>query len=387
MSVDPSHFLPVANGGKPPLLKLQNISARPELNGRFGQAVSFSAGRYVVAVLDATAAEQQPTFLKLKPENLTEAGNLDQLRVGAKMMYQTVVSYFSSPSMQEWGQNIIALLPVALQQKMTPNLAILAMAGTVQSIIILLLLLVGRMVGFTKLFVVITFIGLLMSVSSPDWIDGYRANKPIKLIAKKSALNFRRRWKDHLVAMTGYSNISDTMALVALSLLILFAGKILLTRAPQTHRIAMGDNVQNNHQASAIYPKYDLEYIYKLGYDDAKSGGEFGANFPKDIINNYAAEESLPIHYDQYDDEKNYDWVNTPSIPPHPRSKSPLGMGTMLSAFALYRFGKDVITAPNGQVIFDLQYVTTRLKSIEPWRLGMLVMAFYRVAKGLISFF
>ena len=29
MSVDPSHFLPAANGGKPPLLKLQNITGIP----------------------------------------------------------------------------------------------------------------------------------------------------------------------------------------------------------------------------------------------------------------------------------------------------------------------------------------------------------------------
>eukprot|EP00579_Thalassiosira_antarctica_P017255 CAMPEP_0201932594 /NCGR_PEP_ID=MMETSP0903-20130614/29891_1 /ASSEMBLY_ACC=CAM_ASM_000552 /TAXON_ID=420261 /ORGANISM="Thalassiosira antarctica, Strain CCMP982" /LENGTH=48 /DNA_ID= /DNA_START= /DNA_END= /DNA_ORIENTATION= len=48
MSVDPSHYLPAANGGKPPLLKLQYIEARPELNGQFGQAVSYSADRYVV---------------------------------------------------------------------------------------------------------------------------------------------------------------------------------------------------------------------------------------------------------------------------------------------------------------------------------------------------
>jgi hypothetical protein len=56
MSVDPSHYLPGTNVGKPPLLKLKDISARPELNGQFAQAVSYSAGRYTVAILDATTA-------------------------------------------------------------------------------------------------------------------------------------------------------------------------------------------------------------------------------------------------------------------------------------------------------------------------------------------
>ncbi|KAL7437165.1 hypothetical protein ACHAXH_004796 [Discostella pseudostelligera] len=389
MSVDPSHFLPAANGGKPPLLKLQNISARPELNGKFGQAVSYSAGRYVVAILDASATTyEQQTFLKLKPENLIEAGNLDQLRVGAQMLYQTAISYISSPSMQERGQNIISMLPPNLQHKMTPTLALLAAAIAIQFIIFFLFFVLGRIVGFSKIIVFISLVGLLLAVSSPDWIEGYKANKPLKLIATNSAMNFRRRWKDHLVAMTGYAKISDTMALVSLALLILFAGKILLTSAPQQmHNIPTGDSFQRTpHAHHATTAKYDLKHIYKLGYDDAKSGSEFGTSFPKDIINKNAAEESLPVQ-DSYDDEKDYDWAYNPPLPSPPRSKSNLGVGTLLSAFALYRFGKDVITTPNGQVVFDPQYIVTRLRSIEPWRIGIMIVSLYRVVKALISFF
>ena len=348
----------------------------------------------MVAILDASAAaatddqqQQQPTFLKLKPENLAEAGNLDQLRIGAQMMYHTAISYLSSPAMQERGQNILSMLPPFLQQKMTPTRALIAAVIAIQVIFFFLLFVLGRILGFSKVIIFISLIGLLLAVSSPDWIEGYKANKPIQLIAKSSALNFRRRWKDHLVAMTGYTNISDTMALASLALLVVFAGKILLARTPSSSHMSMGDNTFQRIPHT-ISTKYDLEQIYKLGYDDAKAGSEFGTSFPKHMNNNHAeAVESHSVQ-DHYDDDKGYDWAyNPPPLPNPPRSKSNLGMGTLLSAFALYRFGKDVITSPSGQVVFDLQYIATRLRSIEPWRIGIMFVSLYRVVKALLSFF
>ncbi len=400
MSVDPSHYLPSANGGKPPLLKLQNISARPELNGQFGQAVSFSADRYVVAVLDATtaaaaatagggndgnAASRQPTFLKLKPENLTEAGNIDQLKFGARMMFESAKSYISNPEMQGWGRTIIAKLPPTLQQRMTPNHALLAAGVAALLIIALWWTLLGNLFGFTKLFVFVSLSALLLSVSAPDWVEGYKANKPIKLIARNSAINFRRRWKDNLVNMTGYTNISDNMALASLAIVILLAGKAVLTPSspsvpPQMPAVPVGGN-------RPTLPQYDLEHIYKLGYDDAKAGNDFRASLPDDIVKINAARGILPAH-DQYDNGNDYDWPDNLPSPPPPRSKkSSLGMGTFLSVFALYRFGKDLVTSPDGRLLLDPQIVLAKLKTVEPWRLGMLGMSLYRVVTALRSFF
>jgi hypothetical protein len=389
MSVDPSHYLPSANGGKPPLLKLQNISARPELNGQFGQAVSYSAGRYVVAVLDAAtaaaaatgggdndgnAASQQPTFLKLKPENLTEAGNIDQLRFGVGMAYASAKSYVSSPAMQEWGRRIVARLPPALQQRMTPNRALVAAAAVALSFIALWWIVLGNAFGFTKLFVLVSLFALLLSVSSPDWVEGYRANKPIKVIAKNSAINFRMRWKENLINMTGYTNISDSLALSSLVIVVLFAGKAVLVPSSPSMPPRMPSH------ARTPPPQHDFEHIYKLGYDDAKAGNAFRASLPNDIIK-YDAAHDKPL--DQYDIGNDYDWS-----PPPPRSKkSSLGMGTLLSVFALYRFGKDLVTSPEGRLLLDPQIVMAKLKSVEPWRLGMLAMSLYRVVTALRSSF
>ena len=393
MSVDPSHYLPAANGGKPPLLKLQNISARPELNGTFGQAVSFSAGRYVVALIDSTIAaaqatgngnDAQPTFLKLKPENLTEAGNLDQLKFGASMMAQSAKAYIASPTMQNIGKLIIDKMPPALQSKMTPNRALLGLAIGCVLLLYILWIILGKLFGFNKMIVFTCLITLLLAVSSPDWMEGYKANKPMKLIAKNVVMNFRMRWKDNLVNITGYNNISDNMALASLVFILLFSGKILMTRSP-THlpSMSMGDNINMQRSVVPQQPQYDLEYIYKLGYDDHKAGNEFGTSLPDDIIKVPLA---ISTTQDGYNENNNFDYDDyNPPLPP-PRKSSSLGMGTLLSMFTLYRFGKDLVTSPDGQIVLDPQYIMARMRGIETWRLGMLAMSLYRVVTALSSF-
>ena len=370
--------------------------AKPELNGRFGQAVSFSAGRYVVAIIDASTAaaaaatgndsNAQPTsFLKLKPENLTEAGNMDQLKFGASMMVQTAKAYIVSPTAQNLGKQIIDKLPAAIKSKMTPNRALFGLAIAANVMLYILYLIIGKLIGGTKVFVLLSLMALVLAVSSPDWMEGYKANKPLNLIVRNSIINFRRRWKENLQLMTGYNNISDNMALASLVFVLLFSGKVLLTRSPSASRLPPKYVPNTNIQTAP--PQYDLEHIYKLGYDDAKSGSDFGMSLPDDIIKYNAAQE-VPL--DQYDGSSssahNYDdYEYSPPMPPPPR-KSSFGMGSMLSLMTLYRFGKDLVTTPDGQVVMDPQYVMAQLRSIETWRLGLLAMSAYRVVSALSSF-
>ena len=426
MSVDPSHYLPAANSGKPPLLKLQNISAKPELNGQFGQAVSYSAGRYVVALIDhetavaavmggTAAQQQQSTMLKLKPENLSEAGHIDQLKFGITMILQSARAYMAGPTVQGYGNTIITkLLPTSLQSKVTPNQALLGVAIFVQLLLIGLYLLVGRfiIIGFQKLFILLSFLGLLLAISSPDWIEGIKAKKPWVLIGKNVMANFIRRWKENLMKMTGYENISEKMALGLLVMLVLFTGKVLMTtssssssttlsRPPLSSPMSMGDGYNNNNNKgpSRVPNQYhDLKHIYKLGFEDATSGKEFGTSLPEDILknNNAAAQQEGQALDDDDDDDNmgiippytettyNNDWSTTP--PPPPKSKSTLGMGTFLSMFTLYRFGKDIVTSPStGELVLDPQYVMARLRGMDSWRLGMLAMSLYRVVTALSS--
>jgi hypothetical protein len=80
------------------------------------------------------------------------------------------------------------------------------------------------------------------------------------------------------------------------------------------------------------------------------------------------------------------DWDNY-NPPPLPRSKPNLGMGTLLSMFALFRFGKELATHPDGTIIRDPNLIMVKLRSYEPWRLGLIFMSLYRVVGALSSFF
>mmetsp|Transcript_4988 Transcript_4988/g.10093 ORF Transcript_4988/g.10093 Transcript_4988/m.10093 type:complete len:400 (-) Transcript_4988:234-1433(-) len=394
-SQDPSGFLPAANGGKPPLLKLMNISARPELNDSFGQAVSFSSDRYVVALVDATTAAAavrsgsnsiQPTFLRLKPENLARATQLDQFKLGALTAFQAAKMYLNDPSVQSF---VTSNLPPALRARLTPQQAILCALAVIMLALFTLWKIVANAVGFTKLFMVASLLGFVLTVSMPDWSEAMKQRKPLKLTIQRAAANFTTRWKENLIYITGRPNISDTVAKASLLFILLWSGKVILTPTPAKYSappVNVGQSkpfLQNSFAISSN--EIDLEQIYKLGFDDARSGREFGLSLHDGIAAfNAAQEERFRLQEnnrrEHYIDDSNLDWAYNPQPPP---KTSRFGMGTILSLFALFNFGKDLVTSPDGQVVMDVNYIVMRLRSTEPWRLGLLLISLYRVISAL----
>jgi hypothetical protein len=412
MSVDPSHYLAASNDGKPPLLKLINIAARPELNNQFGQAISYSAGRYVVAVLDGGAAtvtgaattttttNANGTFVKLKPENLIEATNIDQLRFGITMIYTTCKAYITNTEYHKhYGSLIITKLkiPSSIQKKLklTPTIALLITCIIVSCLIITCTIILGNLLGsYHRLFILTSLVVLFIIITSPDWTAGYKSNKPIGHICKTCITNFHHRWKDNLINITGYNNtfITNNVAWAVLFIVLLVAGKSLLTPTPTTAPSSpqLLHNMPQQQQLSSIV---DIEYIYKLGYDDAKAGNEYQSSLLKDIVlqqHQQAATRRLGTdedeEMDQYHTYNANDW-RPPPPPLSNKSSSSFGISTVMSAFTLYKFGKDIITTPSGQLIFDIQVILHKLKSVEPWRLGLLGLSVYRVVLALRSFF
>jgi hypothetical protein len=414
MSVDPSHYLAASNDGKPPLLKLINIAARPELNNQFGQAISYSAGRYVVAVLDGasvTAAaatttttnttSTNSTFVKLKPENLIEATNIDQLRFGIQMIYTTCKATITNTEYHNYyGSLIITKLKISpsIQQKLklTPTNALLITCIIVLCFIITCVIILGNLLGsYHRLFILTSLVVLFIIITSPDWTAGYKSNKSIGHICKSCITNFHQRWKDNLINITGYNNtfITNNVAWAVLFIVLLVAGKSLLS--PPTSFTAPSSPLL--HMPQQTQSSIDIEYIYKLGYDDAKAGNEYQSSLLKEIVLQQQQHQQQPTtrrlgtdkdeeEMDQYNNyNANDDW--RPPPPPSNKSSSSFGISTVMSAFTLYKFGKDIITTPSGQLIFDVQIILHKLKSVEPWRLGLLGLSVYRVMLALRSFF
>ena len=116
-----------------------------------------------------------------------------------------------------------------------------------------------------------------------------------------------------------------------------------------------------------------------MGWDDAKGGKEFGTSLPEDIQADPVETLNKPSGY-----EESFDWAYDPP-PPLPKQKSSsFGMGTIFSMFTLYRFGKDLVVGPDGQLVLDPAYIMMRLRNIEPWRLGLMGMSLYRVVNAFI---
>ncbi len=393
---DPSGLLPAANGGRPPLLKIINLSARPELNGCFAQAVSFSSDRYVIALVDATTAAAaarsggssiQPTFLRLKLENLTRATQLDQFKFGAMTAFEAAKMYLNDPSVQSF---VTSNLPAALKTRLTPQQAIVCALAVMMLALFAVWKIVANVVGFTKLFMVASLLGLVLTVSMPDWSEAIKQGKPLKLTIQRAAANFTTRWKENLISITGRSNVSDTLAKASLLVILLWSGKVILTPSPaqyNTPPVNVEQSMPFSQNSLMVSPnKINVEQIYKLGFDDARSGREFGFSLHESIASPIAAqgerfhrqENNQP---EEYLEDPNLDWAYNPPPPPQ---TSRFGMGTILSLFALFNFGKDLVTSPDGRVVMDWNYIVMRLRSTEPWRLGLLAISLYRVFSALL---
>ena len=381
---DPLNVLPISPTSPPALLKLIHIASRPSLNEKYCHALSFSNERYTVALIDAKSAaaaivrshiggvgpQQQPQQLRIQPASLTKASKLDEMKLSGMVAVEAMKLAVNHEKVVEFGRRIT---PHSLRGRISP---LQALAG-LSSMLLCGLIVLGYWIGFNKLIVALSLLSLLAVISSPDWMEGWKQRKPFKLVLTQTINNFSTRWKQMLAQATG-RNISNGVALGSLILIMLWTAKILIT--PVAPREAMlPDAVMTARQGQ----KYDLEFIYKLGYDDGKAGEDFGSSLPQDVV--LTGNPSRMQQTQRQMDDSSLDWEDynpTPPLKPRPN----LGMGTLLSMFALFRFGKELITYPDGRVIRDPNLILIKLKSMEPWRLGLIFMSLYRVLGALASF-
>lgn len=363
---DPLGIISTSNS-TPTTCILSNISSRPALNGSFCQALEFANGRYTVVLLDANhaaasivnsaATAPQPQYVKVQPSSLAKASQIDQVKLSALVAWETAKLYANHENVATIGRR---LTPAPLRERVTPTQTLAGLAV----IFCLGLLFLGYLIGFSKLMMAFSTLALLLMISSPDWTRGIKENKPIKLVVQQSVMNLGTRWKEMLKHSTGY-DISYNMAVGSMILVLLWTGKTLFT---PTNRGAFMHG--RDTAALSTKPTYDLEFIYKLGYDDGKSGDVFGASLPADVVGSNTDSQ----HLGEYPS----DW-DTFNSPPLPKQRSSLGMGTLLSIFALFRFGKELVTHPGGGLITDPNLIIMKIKALEPWRLGLMLMSLYRV--------
>ncbi len=342
-SSDPSGLL-----SNPPsvIVKVQNTS-QESMNGQLGVVVQYNAdrGRYLVHMVGT-----QQT-VALKPENLVKGNMLDQ----AKAQYLLLTK---DPQVQQEISKYYSLIASKLPPRVKPEYA----AGGLG----VLLLLSMYFFGFTRIIMLISLVLMIGLIIGPDVFVGERLQFDWRVIAA----NFPGRCREILEQMVPMAKgkLSDKMAAGIVLFLLLLSAKTIFVPygkpAPQAP-VARPGSFAN---------KISMEEAYKLGFDDATIGKDFGTSLPK---------PSAPPVTSIYDDDLQP--IDLPGSDPYVFTApkpwySKLGMWQMMSVLNVGRMivemGKDPTTGA-----FSAPLAMANLRQADPMKLGLLGFSVYNIVK------
>jgi hypothetical protein len=204
------------------------------------------------------------------------------------------------------------------------------------------------------------------------------ARRDIKAIVT----NFPMRWKEAIEQNTGYK-ISLRMATGILVAILLISSKVLLTSQSRVYKKDFGDDLDLDslgHQSAKFTDgkgniiSFTIEEIYNLGYEDARNENAFGESLPK----NHESMSFRRLDYGFNYDDISYNQMY--SSPPTSK-KSKLGIGTIISLFALARTIKDLGFV---QGRFELNVLISNVRNLPPIRMALLAFMVYRVINTFI---
>jgi len=324
------------------LVKVMNTSQQ-EINNSFATVNDYNSerGRYLVSTVVTNK------LLSLKPENLQKASFMEKMTVQSKLAWKLANEQFNNPEVRAQMKRFYDELRYKLGFK--PEYLMFGLLA--------LFLMSLKLFGISKTFLVSSLGVLILVVTAPDLYSG----SDFKTIATK----FPGRWRDSIVQSTGFTGISEKMALGVFIVLILFSVKILVTPfATQSIKTPVSSSIKYNTNVSK---SFSFEEMYKLGFDDGLAGEPFGSSLPKSEDN------------DNLDD---YDWDLEEPTPINTPSSRKMGFSTILSFFALLRVGKQLAVGPDGQVSLDR--LIANLKVMEPWKLGILGVSLYTLFRSFL---
>lgn len=357
-------------------------TAREDLNGRVGTAVSYQAdrGRYMISLWnnDDNAAAQQPPLvvLSLKPDNLAAASMLEKARHRFTEARYAMLQARNDPQLAQAYEAVRRALPPPLKPEYVLG-----------GLVVLWSCAVYRF-GWSKTFLGSSLLVMPLLVSAPDIVP--QLMQQGRLDVRSIGRNFPQRWHTMLVQSTGVSRITPRVAMGVFVLLMLFSGTVLLTPAPVQRpnpssssssssgaatTTAATSNTLKQATVSGDYNIKDINMndLYKLGYNDAKAGLAYGHSRPEST----ASSSNTPYvdHANAArDDELNFDYAPPP---PNTTPRSKFDMTTMMALFTLFRTGKQLGTGPDGSLNLELLVANARM--MDPMRMGLTGLALYRL--------
>jgi hypothetical protein len=285
--------------------KVVKLSGTTRYNGEIGLCVGFNQERNRYSVkLDAA------TVIAVKSENLLLANTVDKVKYRvreAKWQSQQIVN---DPNVRRQAHQAYMTVASMLPSYLPPErLAV---------VLLILSVLIIRTIGLFKSLILFSLLMLPVSVSLKDIMQ----NPSIIRNPKHLIRRFPTNLKNALAEATGYTGISETMAVAGTALFVGMAVKVLLAPAVENsvpNQRPLGPDVQDQ-----------LREIYKLGFEDGARGKDYGTSFGHTTLEDYVSMIGTSFTGKPVE---NFDWSNTspPAAIQKPSIWRKMNFGTIMT--------------------------------------------------------
>jgi len=334
-------------------------TSRDDYNGRLGLVLQYAdnRGRYMILLCESQAQ------VSLKPENLVAAGMMEK----ATAYYQMIKN---NPDVQRQFQQLSAQVQARTGLKVEYVFAILLLSFTIG----------WYRLGFSNVMMLLTGLVLVLTVVGPDLAAGRDARTCLR--------NAPTRWREVVrqqIPVVGPKIASNDWLLRGFTALIVAFVVYSLVATP--NRRAVGPRTSTSIPTAPAMSSELQQKYYKIGFDDAVAGKEFGASLPAPEV---VVEETVDIVSGGGGDDSGYSsWRSAIGLeddlayPTIPKKKSPFTLATAFSVFTIYRILSPMAFNADGR--FDLQLLRANLSNMEVYKLGILGFSVYRLVSAFRS--
>jgi len=331
---------------------IQNTS-RNDLNNRTGIIVQYDANRerYLIIV---DPGSNSP--ISLKEDKLRAASFTEKAQTNYKFLM-----HHKKPDIDAFVAKIKSKIP-----QLSNNSSEEVLAGLMM-FIVLVLGISFYFFGFSRTWVTVSLVSMPLVIAWPDLNGGVGA--------QVAAKNFGYRLKEQVKILTG-RDVSDTVCLGVFALMYVFGARVIFASSSPSAVQTAAHQQAFNAGASNSSTGLDVDAIYKLGWEDAKNGLDFGSSLPD--TNTVVQSIPKPGGVGEFDDDipYSYNGSHLPPMIPTQGGRSKLGVGTMMSLFFVGRTLMDLARIPGG---FSVQAFIYNVKSLPPWRIAILGLSVYRL--------
>lgn len=339
-------------------------TSRETLNGQLGLVLQYleDRGRYMVVL-----CENQQSQVALKPENLTAcAGMLDK----SKAYYQMLKN---NPQFQQQFRQVKAQVEARTGLKAEYILAIALVSLTIG----------WYFIGFSKVMMLLTIAIIVLTVVGPDLAAG----KDLKTCLRNAPTRWRSLVQEQ-VPVLGPKIAANPWYLRAFTALL--TAFVLYSLVVTPNRRPRG-SVAKVPPLAVTTVELQQKY-YKLGFDDATAGLDFGASLSKEP--DVSAADDIAsgdgIRSADTSDSGYSSWRRPVGLendfdayePAATKKKSPFNLSTVFAAFTIYRILGPM--AMNGEGRFDLPLLRANLSNLEVYKLAILAFSVYRLLSAFL---